>query len=791
MMIPSEPARSGKHPFPDDFVDPKVKEKDEFGLRVAKAIYYSTMSYGPSLFYNDRHLYQMYIDYALGTQSEDQYKPLLRVDPKQPNETWVGAMRWGIKNYATKRINIAISKVSERIYDPTIDIMDESAADEKLDIRNRVQAYMENIELMKEMEEFIGKSFAPEEIDPELLPMSNDELEVWMQSSFKFKEASYLEKLITHHLDRNRFANIKRQLAFDVFVIGSGILYSGMDANMLPEVYRCNPSDMIVPPTDKEDFSDINFCGQIMRPTIAQFRKMAGASMPEHLIKEIVDKHSTVDPGSYYFRRFDYPYEGYQDQARIEVMRYNYVSYNEMVHVKKTDNFGNRRLQEKEFNYGRTAEQRENFVKKYGSSRELMRNGYYTLYEGFWVTGSDQVFRHGAAKHQQRSRGSLAETAMNYKFFAPNIKNNRVVSTMKQMIPVLDELQAFHIKKQHTVASAIPAGVSIDLTAIRNAQLKWNNKDMSDQDKINFLFQTGVFVHESGDRFVAGSSYSPIKEFKTNQLNEINTYLALIQSSLMELDEIIGYNKVTTASTLRPDTLKGTAEVQERQTEVALDYLYRADRELSLEAVKTIGILTHQSVLSRTDGYYERIIGSHGVKAIRQSPFYDFGYELEMRPMAQEWLQMYQEAMDAVSKGHIGYDDLLDLRSMKNLKEASLVFKQRIRRYKKEASEAEDRKIQATLEGQRMSNVDAHQNQMQLEQVKAEGKLAVADKEIEKMQIQYELMTKYMILEENIKTKGQLKVEDLKGDERIRELLVKDRIYEENELAGLGEKKKL
>src|SRR5690606_40077346 len=111
--------KNTSHPFPSEFLHPKVKaDKKKFGLPVAKAIYYNNVKNGPSLFYNDRELYESYIRYALGDQDVSQYKPLLGINPHKSKGTFLKMVRWQIKNYATKRVNVAVSKIANRKYMP-------------------------------------------------------------------------------------------------------------------------------------------------------------------------------------------------------------------------------------------------------------------------------------------------------------------------------------------------------------------------------------------------------------------------------------------------------------------------------------------------------------------------------------------------------------------------------------------------------------------------------------------------------------------------------------------------
>ena len=338
-----------QHPFPSDMEDPDVKETDDYGLLIAKAIFYSNPSSGSSMFFNNRKEYQDYVNYALGEQSEDIYKPLLRIKPKESGTTFVGALNWAIKNYATKRVNIAVSKVSERIFDPQVDALDQNAVDQRERVRQKIKFYIDFREQNREIESILKEQLSPKEIDPSLLPNTSDELELWMNTGYKYAEGVVIEKLIMHHMDRNRYPNIKRMNAFDSFVLGVSCLFIGMDDNTLPEIYRCDPGDMIVPLTDREDFSDIGFAGHYMTPTIAEFYKMVGDSKSKDWVKEMVKRHGKTSPLAYYGPQTN-TLGSVTDQTRMEIIRFAYKSTNEMVHVSKVDKFGNQRFLEKNYN---------------------------------------------------------------------------------------------------------------------------------------------------------------------------------------------------------------------------------------------------------------------------------------------------------------------------------------------------------------------------------------------------------------------------------------------------------
>lgn len=109
---------------PSGFATPKEKANARrWGLQAAKYIWHNHHSSGSRLFYqpNLGHSVENYserdhdwlIDLALGKQDPGIYKPFLGVDPgeNEVKRNFIGAMRWHIKNYATKRVNIAKEKV--------------------------------------------------------------------------------------------------------------------------------------------------------------------------------------------------------------------------------------------------------------------------------------------------------------------------------------------------------------------------------------------------------------------------------------------------------------------------------------------------------------------------------------------------------------------------------------------------------------------------------------------------------------------------------------------------------
>src|SRR5690606_40562928 len=68
----------------------------------------------------------------------------------------------------------------------------------------------------------------------------------------------------------------------------------------------------------------------------------------------------------------------------------------------------------------------------------------------------------------------ISETAIGYKPFAPNMRNGKIVSIVKQMIPILDDLQSYNLKIQHIIGSAIPKGRSEERRVGKECRSRWS-----------------------------------------------------------------------------------------------------------------------------------------------------------------------------------------------------------------------------------------------------------------------------------------------------------------------------
>lgn len=767
--------KNTSHPFPSEFLHPKVKaDKKKFGLPVAKAIYYNNVKNGPSLFYNDRELYESYIRYALGDQDVSQYKPLLGINPHKSKGTFLKMVRWQIKNYATKRVNVAVSKIANRKYMPIFDAIDPLAIDEQKDYRARIKAYIEDSEWFEKVGAELGTNFLPHGMTIDDVPRNDDELDIHMEMDHKHRGAMELEMGVNDILKREKYDELKSQMAFDAFVLGVMVPWTGMDENMKPVVKRKDPARCIFPYMPTQDFNNLPWGASIEDMSVGEFKKMFGNELSKHELEEIIEKHSNANGIEYYGD--DSEYLQHKDVHRIQVMHFEYKTTNEKVFLEKKDSFGNERFIEKDYSYYQKEKEQEKFKKKYKDTRKIHRKQINVVYEGYWVVGSEHILKYGPKHHMERSRGALAETAIGYKPFAPNMRNGKIVSIVKQMIPILDDLQSYNLKIQHIIGSAIPKGVAIDLHALRLADLTWGGKKLSDQQKLEMFMQTGIFVFSSKDS-MRGANLKPFVEGQNGMSQDLERYLSLIQQSLFELEEVTGINKVTAASTLHKDAGKGVTEMQEMASEVALDYLFRADKYVFDEVVKSLAILYVQSVKYKGNKeYYKRTIGHSSVRFLSGTfdlAKYDFALRSEPLPTQQEWNDFFMDVEKAFSAGILTMSDKIMLRSFTNTKQGYAYMRKIERQRQRMQEESKQADIKSNGEEQRMSQQVKLQGDMELEGMKIQGLVQIEKEKRKTEQMKHEFAMEQLAAKETFAGEYKSRHIGEKGEEDMAIALAK------------------
>ncbi|KKN04151.1 hypothetical protein LCGC14_1100370 [marine sediment metagenome] len=774
------------YPFPEDNVNPRIKEdKKMWGLQVPKAIWYNRAFNNPYLFYNVRRDYYLRIDFALGLNNPDEFKPMLGINPREAQKTFLPNMDWSIKNYATKRVNIATAKIVNQRYDPQFQPGDPFSIDREKDYKAKLKAYMEQQKFLQEVNQLLGIDVqtTPEDIDPDLMPQNDTEAEIHMKVHYKDRGAAWLEKRVLHFLDRNRYEEIKSEGAFYEFVLGVRIEHVGSDAYGRPQIRSINPAKYICPYLPTQYPTNLQYGADIEFYEVADARKLWEGEFTKDEEDYIIRNHATTE--QLYYDNFG----GGNNSAstkKIGILRFEYRSVDERVYVESQDKFNNTRFVERDYNFYRSPQQQAKFHEKFGDKASLIRDGVDTVYSGYWIVNSDITFKYGRQSWQEGEWGALGQGRIGYKVAAPNLKDGKVVATIDMMIPILRELQRYHLKVQHIAAASVPKGIAIDLEALRRADLKGiDGKAMTDLEKIAFYQQSGIYVFNPGDGNIygKGASQKPIYEIENGVAKDIVYFTELSREALLQLDEVIGLNQVSSASPSVHER-KGArvAQMQNQSTENALYYLYAADAHIYKEVCKSLGIKAIQSELMNP-GYYKEVFGQSSADFIREFRLdkIDFGLRLEIQPSNEEWQQFYGEAMEARKDGIITMSQFLLLKRVPTLKEAEALFRLFEERARRQAAEAESANIQNTAKVQSDTAEQSHEFSKEVEKIKLSGVTAKVQGELMNTQIEGQQELQQMYVQAFLDGKLTEESIRIKGDEDAQLIIIKGQIQKDIE----------
>lgn len=701
-----EPNNYVAYSFPPHEVSPAEKSKKSWGLQGANAVWWSNNSYAPSMFYNDRDTYETYLKYAFGEMDDDTYKPALGINAKNKENSFVGSIRWRAKNFATKRIQATVSRIFGRQYDPVATAIDPTSVNRRESYKASLQMWSEQQSWLMEKAQMLGVQEGMQGVDMSSIPATDEALEIMMQD-YKLASEIVYENAINFHLKRLNFAqDIKEKYDQYLVMLPAAGVWCGLDGSNMPVVKALNPSRIIAPDTEFNNYKRIPFAGYVDEFTVAEFRNMA-----TDLTKEEVDRAVKMyaKKGGNYHRLVynkDYPWT-YRDVDTLTILHFEISTVDEYVFLSKTDKYGNKRFIQKGHDYYRGKD--DEFKSKYRESRSLVRYPKKTVYGGYWIVGSDVVFNYGEKNYLSGDLG--------YKLRSSNAISGYSTCMVKQMIPSLDMLETYDKKIQQLVASILPNGIKIDLFALRKASFNFRGKEMQTGDLIDMFLQRGILVTDTSESG-AGDARKPLELFNTDTTSKLVNLLAMMNAELERLDEIIGFNAVSSGETISPETGARVAQQMDLATDVNLDHLFRADRDLCAAVYDAILKLHRESIKTNTQ-FYISALGEEAVLRMLSGYSTDqLGIDIEARPTRDEWINFYNEISDMVRAGTIMPQDRVALRRFTSLKQAETYLKVVTEKRARDKQNEQLQLVQANAQAQKISNDSAVQGKIIIEQEK-------------------------------------------------------------------------
>lgn len=720
-------------PFPDEFVPPSEKLKKEWALQVAKAIY-DFRGRGPSFLANDRGQHETNREYYRGQQVIRNKNMIVGSDSAE--ESFMPHMRYEIVNYAKKVIDALVSKIG-REYDPVVSTIDPVAKARRL--QQKLIAKLNGIR-KKEGAPPVGA--APQSG----FEGTDEELEMLEMMDAKEASCIELEMEMASWLDFNRYTEIKKQRNLDIALTGTGIQLVYMDPAGNVRIERIDPSYFFTNFPETPDYHNMKYAGHIEWWSVDELFYYAKDEMPLDEIRKIASNYNSRTTYRDYYRNGSPVTDRHENMSKIPVLYYEYKTVDTDFYKHKQNKHGNPDLVKPdrpgEIRKLYTEGGKEQMEKEKGY--KIVKDAYETVYCGWYILNSEHVIRWGKKRHIAYYRGNYNQTSLSYKAYSPGMYNNRVVSVMDVMRPILNELYEVDLKQRQMLYAAVPKGVFIDPDALMEANIALKGNSVSTPAQLlNLYYERGVMVGRMRQMDGMGSPTIPIQEMENGLARDFVVLTNRISELLIRLEDITGLTKSVIGGAMHQNKGKAVAEMEAMGSETVLESLYHADRYIDRETFSTLGeLVVQRRKHEHHKPFYEENFGWSGLVLFNDKDEVgqhgrQFVFNIEARPTNQEWQKLYELVGEAVAKGELTTEDRIMLEKFKNYKQAMMYLRYKTRKNIEMMQKSKQQDMQMNAQVQQQSLQQKAMMEMELEKLKFqhEKELKILEMEIEQRKL--------------------------------------------------------
>ena len=762
--------------FPTQFVSDSDKKKSEYGLQIGQAIQYEWFrKQGSTCRYFDQYseFWKRRL-YARGEQPIGKYKNELAVD----GDLSYLNLDWTPVPIMPKFVDIVVNGMSDRLFSVKAYAQDALSAEKRNKFQEDIEAQMVSKDLFTQIQsDFQVNPFAG---DPEDLPSSDEELNLYMQLNYKPGIEIAEEEAINTVFAENHYEDIRKRVDYDLTVLGIGIAKHEFLAGAGVKVSYVDPANVVYSYTEDPYFKDCFYWGEIKTVPITELLKIDPS-----LTNSDLETISQYSQSWYDYWNTSQFYENSMfSKDTATLLYFNYKTTNKFVYKKKILDSGGSRVIEKDDQFNPPQEMMDE------GKFERIEKTIDVWYEGVMVMGTNIMLKWEMAENMVRPQSASQHAMSNYVAVAPRMYKGVIESLVRRMIPFADLIQITHLKLQQVVNRMVPDGVYIDADGLNEVDLG-NGAAYNPEDALRLYFQTGSVV---------GRSYTQDGEFNNARVpiqpltgntsqSKMSALIANYNHYLGMLRAVTGLNEARDGTMPDPDSLVGLQKLAALNSNTATRHVL--DGSLFITRTLAEAMSCRVADILKYSDFKEEFamqIGKYNVSVLEQIKdlyLYDFGVFIEVSPDEEQKAVLEQNIQMALSKGDINLEDAIDIREVKNIKMANQLLKvKRIQKQEKDQQmklQMQQAQAQANMQTQQAANQAALQK-IQLEgQMKMQAKQAEVAFEIEKMKNEALLKSQLMDREfqYNVQLRGMEEV-SINKREQEREKGKAERISQQN-----------
>jgi hypothetical protein len=735
--------------FPSQLASDAEKASKSFGLQVGQAIQYEWFRKDGNAcrYYSQWREFHRLRLYARGEQSVAKYKNELAID----GDLSYLNLDWTPVPILPKFVDIVVNGMSDRLFKVKAYAQDAMSQAKRNKYQDMIEAQMVSKDLLMKVQEMTGAN--PFTMNPDELPNTDDELNLYMQLNYKPAIEIAEEEAINTMFDENKYDDIRKRLDYDNTVIGIAIAKHEFLPGAGVKISYVDPANVVYSYTEDPYFKDCFYWGEIKTLPITELMKIDPT-----LTKEQLQEISMYSKGWYdYYNVSQFYNNSIFSQDTCTLMYFNYKTTKKVVFKKKMLESGGSRVIEKDDTFNPPAEMMEegNFTK--------IEKTIDVWYEGIMVMGTNILIKWEMSQNMVRPKSASQHAIPNYVACAPRMYKGVIESLVRRMIPFADLIQITHLKLQQVINRTVPDGVFIDADGLNEVDLGTGNA-YNPEDALRLYFQTGSVI---GRSFTGDGEFNnakvPITQLTSNSgasktqmlIANYNHYLDMIRS-------VTGLNEARDGSMPDPNSLIGLQKLAALNSNTATRHILEGSLYLykSLAEALTYRIADVLEYSDFKDDFINKI-GRYNVSILNDISdlyIYDFGIFIEVAPDEEQKSQLEANIQMALSKGDINLEDAIDIREIKNLKLANQLLK--MKRIKKQ-----DREEKMAMQKQAITA----QQQLQSQQLAAQTAMQKIELEARaKMQIkQAEIAFEIQKLEKEAELKSHLMAEEFQYNQQL------------------------
>ena len=746
--------------FPSQVVSDIEKLSYEYGLKIAKAIedeWFHKDNYSNRYIYNRQNFHNLRL-YARGEQSIQKYKDELSIN----GDLSYLNLDWKPVPIIPKFVDIVVNGMSNRAYDVKAYSQDPNGVAKRTEYMNAIMEDMRS----KEVKNFVQENFGMNLFNnpPELLPETQEELDLHMQLTYKQAIEIASEQAINTLLEASKYELIKKRFFYDLTVLGIGAVKTSFNTSDGVKVEYVDPANLVYSYTDSPYFEDIYYVGEIKSIPVNELMKEFPHLKNEDLKEAVKYNNQKTSRYNTHTNR-----NRNKDNNKVQVLYFNYKTFmNEVYKMKQTASGAEKAIvKDDRFNPPKD----DKFSKK---SRSIE-----VLYDGALILGTDQLIRWEIAKNMIRSKSNFSKVKMNYAICAPRMYEGKIESIVSRITGFADMIQLTHLKIQQVMSRITPDGVYLDADGLAEIDLG-NGTNYNPQEALNMFFQTGSIIGRSytsdGDM---NAARVPIQEIQNSSggaklqslIGNYNYYLQMIRDTT-------GLNEARDAAQPDPKALVGVQKMAAANSNTATRHVLQGGLYLTTEVAEALSLRISDIVeYSPTADAFVQALGYHNVSTLSELSeiyLYDFGIFIELAPDDEEKAMLENNIQVALAQQNIELEDAIDLRELKNIKLANQLLKIRRRKKLQRDQQMQQQNMQAQAQAQAQAQQVAAESEIQKQQTMAQTTMALEQTknqlEIQKLYQEAEVKKQLMELEFqfNMQLKG-VEVEGQKSKEKDKE----------------------